>query len=250
MAEGTAAARIGCSGYEYKDWRGLVYPEALAKRQWFEYYTSLFDTVEINGTFYRLPEAATFDTWRDRAPTGFLYALKMSRYGSHLKHLADPAAWVPNFTERAIRLGDTLGPVLVQLPPRWRADTARLDAFLDTARKAAPGVRWAVEVRDASWLCKDVYSVLERHGSALCIHDLIPAHPRVATTDWMYLRFHGPDPGHPYCGSYSGQALSGVARRIRAHLDAGLDVYAYFNNDIDGCAVADARRLRSFIGAR
>ncbi len=235
---------MGCSGYEYAEWKGIFYPEDLPKRDWFAHYAQAFDTVEINGTFYRLPEPETFDAWRARAPRGFLYALKLSRYGTHLKHLKDPEQWVGNFIERAERLGPTLGPVLVQLPPNWHADPGRLDGFLDVA---AGRIRWAVEVRDRRWLCSEVYDVLARHDAALVVHDLLDAHPRIVTAGWVYLRFHGPYAGRPYTGSYSPQALSGAARRIRSHLAEGRDVYAYFNNDIGGHAVDDASDLVRYL---
>lgn len=242
------ALRIGCSGYEYEDWRGDLYPADLPKARWFERYTEVFDTVEVNGTFYSLPSPETFDRWRTRAPEGFMYALKLSQYGTHRKKLTDPERWVATFTERAQRLGPTLGPILAQLPPRWRADAARLDGFLHVAPTS---LRWAVEVRDPSWLHSDVYDVLRRHNAALVMHDLITDHPRLVTADWVYLRFHGPgaseDVGQSYTGGYSHQALSAVARQIREHLAQGRDVYAYFNNDIGGHAVRDAQSLRRYV---
>lgn len=243
---GPGVFRVGCSGYQYDDWRGIVYPAGMPKSKWFAHYASLFDTVELNSTFYRLPEAKTFDAWRDRAPMGFSYAVKLSRYGTHLKRLAGPDAWVPKFVERADHLGGTLGPILVQLPPRWDRDPDRLDHFLAVA---GTGHRWALEVRDSRWLCDEVFDVLARHQAALCIHDLVPEHPRVVTAGWTYLRFHGPDRDHPYSGSYSAQALTATARWVRHRLEEGLDVYAYFNNDIGGKAVADASALRRYVGA-
>ena len=245
MVEPSPRARIGTSGWDYPDWRGPVYPRELARRDWFGHYAGRFDTVELNSTFYRLPDPETVRQWRLRAPAGFRYAVKMSRYGTHRKHLREPASWVGTFVDRIGGLGDALGPVLVQLPPRWHADPGRLDAFLSAAPRR---LRWAVEVRDPSWLGPDVYRVLERHGAALCVHDLLADHPRVMTADFAYLRFHGPDPSAPYEGSYSPQALSGAARRIRRHLAEGRDVYAYFDNDHGGAAVSDAERLRRYLG--
>lgn len=243
----TPTLRIGCSGYDYDEWRGSFYPEGLPKRRWFEHYAESFDTVEVNGTFYRLPEAETFESWKQRAPRGFRYALKLSQYGTHRKHLKDPERWLARFVERAEILGARLGPVLVQLPPRWRADPERLDAFLDVA----PGrLRCAVEVRDRRWLDRRVYRVLERHDAALVIHDLLEDHPRITTASWVYLRFHGPHADSPYTGRYSSQALSGAARRISRHLEADRDVYAYFNNDIGGHAPRDAQRLRRYLSGR
>lgn len=234
---------MGTSGYHYEHWRGVFYPESLSSENWFDHYARSFDTVEINNTFYRLPAGDTFDVWRERAPHGFLYALKFSRYGSHLKHLKEPAAAIDNFLEAARRLEDGLGPVLVQLPPRWGADPGRLEGFLEAAPE---DLRWAVEVRDPSWLCEAVYAVLRRAGAALCIHDLIEDHPRQITADWTYLRYHG----DRYAGSYSHQKLTAEAERITGRLANGTDVFAYFNNDKGGHAVFNARDLRRYVASR
>ena len=152
--------------------------------------------------------------------------------------LRDAASWLPNHVERVRLLGSAAGPTLVQLPPRWRRNVARLEEFF----AAAPhDLRWAVEMREPSWLHDDVYGVLERHGAALCIHDLLPDHPWVMTTDWLYLRFHGPHAlEHKYIGRYGGRRLWRTAERLGSSLHAGHDVYAYFNNDYNGDAVHDA----------
>jgi uncharacterized protein YecE (DUF72 family) len=232
--------RIGTSGYHYDHWKGVYYPEELAKGQWFSHYARDFDTVEINNTFYRLPEAATFEAWRRQAPKGFCYALKFSRYGSHIVRLKKPRDTIRKFLQRADRLGDFLGPILVQLPPNWTADPERLDAFL----KAAPrDHRWAVEFRDPRWLCEEVFAILKKHDSALCIHDLIENHPRVLTTGWSYLRYHGDH----YAGCYSPQKLAAEARWIRLQLASGKDVFTYFNNDAQGYALTNAADLRRYI---
>jgi uncharacterized protein YecE (DUF72 family) len=234
--------RIGTSGYQYDHWSGVFYPSDLPKNEWFPFFARHFDTVEINNTFYHLPQASTFDSWRDRAPPGFCYVLKFSRYGTHLKHLKDPADSIGRFLDRAERLGPFLGPILVQLRPNWRVNVDRLADFLD----AAPGRRrWALEFRDPSWLCPAVYNLLREHNAALCVHDLIRDHPRVVTADWVYLRFHGAGDG----GDYSHQALAGAARRIRRHLDEGREVFAYFNNDAKGYALANAADLRRYLDA-
>jgi uncharacterized protein YecE (DUF72 family) len=232
--------RIGTSGYHYDHWKGVYYPEKLAKAQWFSHYARDFDTVEINNTFYRLPEAATFEAWRRQAPRGFCYALKFSRYGSHIVRLKKPRDTIRKFLQGADRLGEFLGPILVQLPPNWTADPDRLDAFL----KAAPrDHRWAVEFRDPRWLCEEVFAILKKHDAALCIHDLIENHPRVLTTGWNYLRYHGDH----YAGCYSPQKLAAEARWIRLQLANGKDVFAYFNNDVQGYAITNAADLRRYI---
>jgi uncharacterized protein YecE (DUF72 family) len=166
-------------------------------------------------------------------------------FGTHRKKLRDPESWLANHLDRAERLGDSLGPNLVQLPPRWRRNTARLEEFLAAAPTT---MRWAVELRDPSWLHDDTYDVLRRHGAALCIHDLIEDHPFLLTTDWTYVRFHGPQAiDQPYHGAYGTRRLQPWATRLAAELEAGHDVYCYFNNDYHGHAVDDAIWLRSAI---
>ncbi len=237
------AVRVGCSGFSYRDWRGTVYPAELPAREWLTCYASMFDTVELNNTFYRLPKPAMVERWATDAPPGFLYAVKVGQFGTHRKKLKDPEGWLATHVERISPLGDHLGPNLLQLPPHWKVDTGRLGALLQIAPREW---RWAVEVRDPSWLCDDVYAVLAHHGAALCIHDLLPDHPWVRTApDWTYVRFHGPDATtHAYVGRYTGRRLTRPAARLSAWRDDGCDVYAYFNNDYGGAAVHDARWLR------
>lgn len=227
---------IGTSGYHYAHWRGVYYPRELPVHEWLPFYARDFDTVEINNSFYRLPPAAAFDAWKRQAPRGFRFALKYSRFGSHLKHLKDPDTHIPVFLERAELLGARLGPILVQLPPRWHCDVERLDAFLHAAPRRP---RWAIEFRHASWLTEEVYRVLERRRAALCIHDMIPNHPRRLTAPFVYLRFHG----RRYSGSYSNRRLADLAAWI-VELAADREVWAYFNNDQRGYAVQNAKDLR------
>jgi uncharacterized protein YecE (DUF72 family) len=244
MTSGTTSTgkiRIGTSGWMYDDWRGVIYPRQLPKRAWFEHYATLFDTVELNTTFYRLPAATTVERWAEMAPPGFEFALKLGAFGTHRMKLRDAASWLPNHVERASILGPALGPTVVQLPPRWKRSLERLDEFLATA--PAP-MRWAVELREPSWVHDDTFDVLRRHGAALVVHDLLPRHPVVLTTTWTYLRFHGPNAGErPYHGSYRGATLQRWAERIAEWSDAGYDVYAYFNNDYEGNAVRNAATL-------
>jgi len=238
----TGEARVGCSGWAYKDWRGIVYPAGLPQRRWFEHYQQLFDTVELNSTFYRLPAPATVDAWAAAARPGFVFAMKLGAFGSHRKKLGDASSWLPNHLDRATRLGAHLGPTLVQLPPRWKRNVERLDEFLSVAPRT---MRWAVELRDRSWLHDDVFEVLRRHHAALCIHDLLADHPIELTADWTYVRFHGPQAlERPYHGAYGPGRLRPWAERLAALLGSGHDVYAYFNNDWYGHAVRDAELLR------
>jgi uncharacterized protein YecE (DUF72 family) len=229
--------RLGTSGFHYNHWRKIYYPEGMPPSRWFEHYAREFDTVELNNPFYRLPSAETFDAWRRQAPAGFLFAVKYSRFGSHIKKLKDPELHVGQFVERASRLAETLGPILVQLPPRWTPDPGRLDAFLEAAPKR---FLWTVEFRDPRWLAEEILVILEKHRAALCLHDKM-LHPFRLTADWTYLRFHGvggPD------GCYTPDQLEWWARHMRKWLDEGRDVYAYFNNDLHGHALRNARDLR------
>ncbi|MCW8139933.1 MAG: DUF72 domain-containing protein [Planctomycetota bacterium] len=241
-------ARVGTSGWQYRHWRGVFYPDDLRPAEWFEHYAGRFDTVEVNNTFYRLPEAATFAAWRRQAPPGFLYAVKFNRFGSHMKKLLDPEQTVGRFLERALELEHTLGPVLVHLPPRWKVQVDRLARFLDVATSGeGRRVRWAVELRDPSWLCAPVYRVLRERDVALCLHDMLPNHPDLTTAGWTYLRFHG---GRWYDGAYDDAALAEAARRVEAHRARGRDVYVYFNNDLHGHAVRNAADLRARLRPR
>ena len=232
---------VGCSGWMYKHWRGPVYPPDLPQRRWFEHYASTFDTVEVNNSFYRLPAETAVEGWARQAPADFAYALKLGQFGSHRMKLKDAASWLPNHVDRVERLGHHAGPTLVQLPPRWRRDAGRLDEFLSVAPRT---YRWAVEVREPSWLHEETYDVLRRHGAALCIHDLLADVPWELTTDWAYWRFHGPDARErAYQGLYGPEGLFWPADRMTRWLADGHDVYAYFNNDDSGYAVEDARWL-------
>jgi uncharacterized protein YecE (DUF72 family) len=235
--------RIGCSGWLYRDWRGIVYPQELPQRRWFEHYTTMFDTVELNTTFYRLPKPESVQKWHDAAPPGFLYALKLGAFGSHRMKLRDAASWLPNHVDRATMLGRSLGPTLIQLPPKWRRNTERLEEFF----AAAPtDMTWALEIREPSWLHDDVFEILRRNRAALCVHDLLADHPFELTTDWTYVRFHGPDAlRHKYWGLYGPDRLEPWATRIAELAERGVSAYCYFNNDYEGHAVTDARWLRA-----
>jgi uncharacterized protein YecE (DUF72 family) len=239
----SGALRVGCSGWSYSDWRGVVYPADAPARMWLGLYAERFDTVEINSTFYRLPAAATVDGWAAQAPAGFCFAVKVGQFGSHRMKLRDAGSWLPRHLERVERLGSHLGPNLVQLPPRWRRNATRLDEMLEEAPRH---LRWAVELRDPSWLHDEVFEVLARHEVALCVHDLLADHPWERTAPWTYVRFHGPHAlANPYHGRYGGRRLRPVAQRLATWRSEGTDVYAYFNNDYEGHAVVDAEWLRT-----
>jgi uncharacterized protein YecE (DUF72 family) len=242
-----AAAHVGCSGWLYKHWRGDFYPPTLPQHAWLEHYASRFDTVEINNTFYRLPEASSFRDWRRRVPRTFTYAVKASRFLTHMKKLKDPEKPIQRFVERARHLGPALGPILFQLPPHWPVNFERLETFL----AALPSRRrYAIEFREPSWYARDVLALLESYKIALCLHDMPGSEsPKVVTGPFVYVRFHGSQGTGKYGGTYRDRALDGWAEWLADHLRAGLPVYAYFNNDAGGHAPRDAVRLRGKIGA-
>jgi uncharacterized protein YecE (DUF72 family) len=230
------ALHVGTSGWQYPHWRGVFYPAGVPQRLWLEKYAQRFPTVELNNAFYRLPTREAFEAWRQRTPPGFVIAVKASRYLTHIKRLREPAEPVARLMGRATGLGDRLGPVLLQLPPTLPADPALLD---DCLARFPAAVRVAVEPRHASWWSADVRRVLEVRGAALCWADRAgPITPLWRTADWGYLRFHQ-GRAQPF-PRYGRQALRSWAVRVAEGWPAEADVYAYFNNDAGGAAVADA----------
>jgi uncharacterized protein YecE (DUF72 family) len=237
--------RVGTSGWIYKHWRGFVYPPDLPMKDWFAFYARLFDTVEVNNSFYRLPSERTFRASAAQAPPGFLFAVKASRYLTHLKKLKDPEQPLENILSRARLLGPHLGPVLYQLPPNWRCDRERLRHFLQLLPF---DITHVMEFRDPSWYTEAVRDLLTEYGVGFCIHDLRGvASPEWVTAPAVYIRFHGPT-ARAYAGGYSPSHLRRWARKIEGYRQAGHDVYAYFNNDEAGHAVFDAQTLRALLG--
>ena len=234
---------VGCSGWQYRHWRGDFYDATLPQSRWFAHYASVFHTVEINNTFYRLPEAATFARWGAMAPRGFVFAVKASRFLTHLKKLKDPEQPVARFFERARELRSHLGPVLYQLPPGWKLDRARLEHFLQVLPR---GVRHVLEFRNPSWYAGDVLEQLRARDVALCLHDMRgSATDRLRTASFVYVRYHGP--GGTYSGGYPRARLESWAVWLNEQREAGADVYAYFNNDVGGHAPRDALTLRQLL---
>ena len=239
MARGTPQLRVGCSGWNYKHWRGTFYPAELRQADWLEYYVRSFDTVEINNSFYRLPEADTFAAWREGTPPGFLFAVKASRFLTHMKQLRDPDEPIERLFSRARALGPKLGPVLYQLPARLRFDLGRLEPFLEAL---PPRIQHVIEFRDPSWYVPAVFERLERRGVALCLHDMEgSAIDRPFVGPFVYVRFHGTN--GRYFGSYSDAMLMSWAHRLADAWRAGRDVYAYFNNDPNADATRNAATL-------
>jgi uncharacterized protein YecE (DUF72 family) len=231
---------VGTCGWQYADWRGRFYPDELRQAEWLEHYAARFQTVEVDNTFYRLPATETFAAWHERTPADFCMALKTSRFFTHIKRLRDPQGPVQLFMERAGRLREKLGPLLVQLPPTFKADPPRLAAALDCFPST---VRLAFEPRHASWYTDETCQVLQDRGVALCLADSLeqPAGPLWRTADWTYLRFHqGLGSPHP---CYRESALRTWSERLAAQWGDGCELYVYFNNDPGGCAVRDARRF-------
>ncbi|MGW7544361.1 DUF72 domain-containing protein [Streptomyces sp. NPDC054770] len=228
---------IGTSGWQYKDWRGVLYPADVPVRSWLETYAEHFATVELNNAFYRLPTRENFASWRDRVPPDFVIAVKASRYLTHIRRLKDPEEPVDRLLTHAAGLGDRLGPVLLQLPPTLKADPPLLDACLACFPH---GTRVAVEPRHDSWWTPQTREVLSSRGAALCWSD-IQAHPMTPlwrTTDWAYVRFHeGRATPWP---RYGRSSLETWLDRIATAYPGKADVYTYFNNDPGGAAVRDA----------
>jgi len=239
--------RIGCSGWNYKHWRnGVFYPPRLPPRRWLEYYSAFYDTVEINSTFYRLPRVSAVQGWVDGSPPGFLFAVKMSRYLTHIKRLTGLDTGLPLFYERIAPLvgSPKLGPILWQLPPTFKRDDARL---ADALSRIPPGERHCFEFRHASWFADEVYELLRAHGAALVIgHDARrPFQTLELTADWTFVRFHAGE--HGGNGNYADFELEAWAGLIEGWRARG-DVYAYFNNDWEGYAIHNALWLKRRLG--
>jgi len=229
--------RVGTSGWQYRDWRGVLYPQGLPQKRWLGHYAEVFSTVEVNSSFYRLPPRETFEAWRATTPPGFVFGVKASRYLTHLKRLRDAREGLGRFWNNAAGLGDKLGPVLFQLPPRFPADPPRLEAFLSWL---PAGVRTAWEFRDRSWWTGEVFELLDERRHAFVLPDRPGFRgPLVVTGGGSYIRFHQ--------GSRSGSDYRRDKLRRWAERIVGLpvpEVWVFFNNDPHGAAVRDALFLR------
>jgi uncharacterized protein YecE (DUF72 family) len=235
------ACRVGCSGWSYAHWRDRLYPEGLPQRRWLEHYATVFDTVEVNATFYRLPRRGTVSAWVEETPAEFLFAVKASRYLTHVRRLTDLGRGADRFYDRISPLVEAskLGPVLWQLPETFHRDDDRLAEAL----VRLPAGRHAFEFRHASWFAADVYALLGEHDAALVVgdHPQRPFQRYELTADWTYVRFHHGSRGRH--GNYSGRELDAWAERI-ASWRSRAEVFAYFNNDWEGYAVRNALDLR------
>ena len=234
---------IGTSGWHYDDWRIRFYPERLPKAKWLEFYADHFSTVELNNSFYRLPSETAFTGWRDSSPANFTFALKVSRFITHIKRLKDSKEAVDNFITRAGILGDKLGPLLYQLPPNMHRNDDVLESFLSGLPQEMEHV---IEFRHQSWLEEKVFGILHKYNVGLCVFDMPDfSCPLVATADFAYVRFHGSE--ELYSGCYSDEELADWAERV-ADLAASLKaVYIYFNNDVEGFAIRNAVTIRDYL---
>ena len=232
-----AHIHIGCSGWVYRHWKNDFYPEGLAQKRWFEHYAANFNTVEINASFYRLPLWSTFDVWRDKAPPGFRYAVKVNRFITHNKKLAGVDGPIADFLALARRLGSALGPLLYQLPPSLHRNDERLAAFL---KLLPPDLEHVFEFRHSSWYAASVLNLLDSHGMGFVSHDLIGLEtPPWAAGRTAYARFHGT--AGKYRGRYNAEQVADWVKWFGEQRASGRSVWAYFNNDINGDAIADAR---------
>lgn len=241
---GEAFVHIGTSGWHYKHWVGGFYPPRFPPAKMLAWYAREFHTVEINNSFYRLPEAKTFEQWSKIVPAGFLFAVKASRFLTHIKRLKDPEDPIKLFFSRAKHLGIHLGPVLFQLPPKWKADIRRLEEFLAVLPRRQ---QYVIEFRDESWYKQEIYELLQRHNVALCLHDWASARwSRELTANFTYIRFHGTN--GKYAGNYPDHLLQEWSEQIQSWCGQLKEVFAYFNNDVGGHAIHNARRLRTMLG--
>ncbi len=239
--------RIGCSGFNYPHWRGVFYPEGLSQRNWLQYYCTVFSTVELNVTFYRLPTEGAFRRWYAETPRDFTFCLKGSRFITHVKKLIDPGPSLELFFRGALQLKEKLDVVLWQFPPSFGIKAERLKVFLDLL-KAYP-VRNALEFRNETWMTKEVTDICRGRNAALCMADWPAfADELPLTADFIYVRRHGRSGA--YNGCYSKTELNRDAVRIRRYVKQGHDVFIYFNNDAGGCAPANAVQLRDMLGER
>ncbi len=233
---------IGTSGWVYQHWRGLFYPEQLPAKDFLRFYSAEFRSAEINNSFYRLPTAQAYQHWAENTPDDFVFAVKASRFLTHMKKLKDPLEPWTNVLNRSAELGSRLGPILLQFPERWQKNLARLEEFFEMAAAQTQRPRVAIEFRHASWFDQSTFKLLEKWGVALCIadSDRFIREDRL-TADFTYYRYHGR--GQLYATSYSKNFLEKEAATLSSLLKQNIDVYAYFNNDGNAHAIKNARTL-------
>jgi uncharacterized protein YecE (DUF72 family) len=239
----SARIHIGTSGWHYKHWRGPFYDPGMRTADMFRFYVQQFDTVEVNNSFYRLPTQTALQNWRDLAPGKFCFAVKGSRFLTHMKKLKDPEAGLESFFDRVETLERKLGPILFQLPPGWQCNSERLASFL----RALPRKhRFAFEFRNQTWHLEKIYQLLRHHNAAFCVYELAGFQsPVQITADFAYVRLHGP--GRAYQGNYTKQQLGEWAERIRDWQRELKNIYFYFDNDQNGYAAGNALELKKML---
>jgi uncharacterized protein YecE (DUF72 family) len=234
---------VGTSGWSYKHWQGTFYPENIKPKDQFEYYQQIFDTVELNSSFYHLPSGETFLNWKRKSPENFIFSIKASRYITHMKKLDADKQTVTQFFLHADKLGKKQGPVLFQLPPKWNVNIERLHYFI---KELPARHRYTFEFRNQSWYVKEIFELLQQYGCAFCIYELAGhLSPLKVTADFVYIRLHGP--GAKYQGSYTTAQLKKWAIKCKEWQQAGKDVYIYFDNDQDGYAAFNAKKIKELI---
>ncbi len=237
---------IGCSGFSYKHWKKVFYPEGLPESGWLRFYSSVFATVELNVTFYHLPSQSAFRSWYETTPPDFRFAVKGSRYITHIKRITDVREPLQRFFEAAFHLNEKMSVVLWQFPPAFRLNLDRLESFLLLLKHFS--VRHAFEFRHESWVDQRVFDVLRRHNACMCMADSPPFLDDLPiTSDFVYIRRHGQAARHS--GRYDRSQLAADAARIKAWRAKGLETFMYFNNDAFGYAPANARELMEMLGS-
>ncbi len=237
---------IGTSGWHYDHWKGAFYPDSLPRTNYLEYYAENFDTLEINNSFYQMPQEKTLLQWRNLVNDQFIFSIKASRYITHIKKLKDGKQIIPPFLKKVEALGNRLGPVLFQLPPQWRYNLERLNSFL---KALSPNFRYAFEFRDSSWFNPRTYDALSMYNASFCIYQVANrTTPQELTADFVYIRFHGPKGSNQ--GKYDPAVLSQWADRLIAWAGGGKEIFCYFDNDESGFAAQDAGQLQQILNAR
>lgn len=240
--------RIGTSGYSYPHWKDIFYPSSISQSHWLEHYAKFFDTVELNVTFYRQVKKEVFASWYKRTPSNFLFAIKGSRYITHIKRLKDCKDSLKIFFDNALPLKEKIGVILWQLPPSMKSDTKVLHNFCNTLNEEGyMNYLHTFEFRNSSWFNEEIYKILRKFSIALCIaHSPNWKKEEIITADFIYLRFHG---GEVLYGSeYSDEELKEWAMKVKKWKEKGKKIFAYFNNDYGGFAVKNAITLKKLLG--
>jgi uncharacterized protein YecE (DUF72 family) len=234
--------RIGTSGWNYPHWRGVFYPKGLGQRRWLSYYATYFDTVEVNATFYGTPKEKTFRAWAEAVPEGFVFAVKASRFITHIKRLREVAEALKRFYQSICPLKEKLGPILFQFPPSLKYDRTLMEDFLALLDRRYPTT---IEIRNKSFWNPDFLDLLRQAGVALCLSDTAGKYPSLLeeiTADFVYVRLHGSQELYRSC--YTEEELKTWADKLRAW---GLPGYVYFDNDAQGWAPINALHLKSLL---